>query len=222
MPQSAFLWLRNDLSLSEQPLLAVAASKLRAWIYIFDLRFLSQKVSLPGELGTLRKSSARRARFLLQSVRDLSTRLRSRLNADLIICAGHPEEEICETAEKLGWKCWDVYCQAELGTEEEEVQNRLAGKVSARGGQVLADYGRQFLYHPDDVRAATATDPKTKLVSPHHFWRDDSDPEETVQIRQASDCPQCSQQRLPVCQILAAFLSSWVVRRLPWQDWKSG
>ena len=102
----SFLWLRNDLRILDQPLVSAGSSSIRAWIYVFDLRFLSRRAALPGG-GDVRKASARRALFLLQSVRDISKRLREHLKADLIVRIGDPEVEIGRAATQLQWKSWE-------------------------------------------------------------------------------------------------------------------
>lgn len=180
---AALLWLRNDLRLLDQPLATVASAELQAWIYVFDLRFLSQTVALPGNVGSLQKASPRRALFLLQAVRDLASSVGSKLQAQLIVRIGKPEEEICDVAKQLDWNTWDVHCQTELGTEEQRVQDTLAKNVSARGGQLLDMWGQQFLYHPHDVARSLSVDPVKTLVNPHHFWQEDADPEAIVPIR---------------------------------------
>jgi deoxyribodipyrimidine photolyase len=184
---SAILWLRNDLRILDQPLLTAALSKKSVWIYVFDLRFLSNTVPVPGELSCVQKSSARRALFILQSVRDMSERLRRHLQADLLVRVGHPEEEICKCAEKLAWNSWDVHCQFEIGTEEQRIQDAVAASAAANGGQLHASWGHQFLYHPNDVQASTGSNPMEVLVNPHHFWSDDADPENMVRIREPMD-----------------------------------
>lgn len=182
---SAFLWLRNDLRILDQPLVtATPRGQTAVWIYVFDPRFFSREVPLPGEIAKVPKASARRALFVLQSVRDLSTRLRENLNADLLVRIGDPAQELCKCADELSWNSWDVYCEIEIGTEEQSVQDSVSASAASRGGQLHATWGYQFLYHPDDVKGALAVDPSSSLVNPHHFWTDDADPEAMVHIRE--------------------------------------
>ncbi|CAK0792745.1 unnamed protein product [Prorocentrum cordatum] len=135
------LWLRNDLRILDQPLVDAVATGERAWIYVFDTRFLSRAVPLPGGVGSVPKASARRARFLLQSVRDLSGRLRRELGAELLVRVGPPEEALCEAAGQLGWAAWDVCCQRDWAPRRRGCSagwrpgpRRAAGRCAHPGG----------------------------------------------------------------------------------------
>lgn len=203
-PSSAVLWLRSDLRLHDQPLVTAGVPGKAVWVYVFDLRFLSRRVALPGELGTLHKASARRALFVLQSVRDLAARISRELGgASLIVRAGRPEEEIGQVAESLGWSCWDVHCQHELGTEEEAIQERVAATAARMGqGKLHATWGRQFLYCPDDVIASLGTDPRASLVNPQHFWSDD-----------VADEDDGMESVVPICQVTGCLPEGAETRR---------
>lgn len=182
----AVLWLRNDLRLMDQPLLRAGQPLPAVWLYAFDKRFLSRKVGIPGGQGHLCKASAKRALFVLQSVRTLGRRLREELGADLVCRYQAPEDAIVSLVQQLGWSSWEVHCQRELGTEEAMVEEKVQNAACASGGALSSTWGKQFLFHPDDVHAVTGVDPSAALTNPHHFWEDDGVSSHNVPVRKST------------------------------------
>ena len=184
--RGALLWLRNDLRLLDQPLLNAGSPLPALFVYVFDLRFLSNKVSVPGMQGelSLQKAGARRALFLLESVKSLGCQLLELFGSHLAVRRGNPEQVLPALAGALGWdSAWELHCQRELGTEEEQVQKSTQQATEAKGGRFVSDWGKQWLFHPDDVATDWGVDPSRSLVNPHHFWNDSRDP--CVRVRPA-------------------------------------
>jgi len=180
------LWLRNDLRLKDQPLLHRGGSHNVVWLYVFDVRFFSRAVVLPGGLGQVLKASARRALFVLQSVKDLADSLHTKYGIKLVVRLGQPEEVIPSLIQELGWSTAEVHCQRELGTEEESVQNAVCEALKGSGSALDVSWGAQWLFHPEDVVEILGLDPSQHLVNPHHFWTD-GQPDPMVCIREARD-----------------------------------
>lgn len=87
-PKRFICWFRDDLRVHDNPVLAEAAScraQIVLPVYIFDPR--QHGLSMWGS----QKSGAYRARFLLESVKDLRSSLRA-LGSDLLVGVGHPEQ----------------------------------------------------------------------------------------------------------------------------------
>lgn len=109
--RTILIWFRNDLRINDNEMLSLATDKSVTMVpvYIFDPRIFSDT-----EFGT-KKTGVLRARFLLDSVRDLQNAIRQ-LDGELIVRSGLPEELLPELAERYGVD--EVYHHREVAHEE--------------------------------------------------------------------------------------------------------
>ncbi|TVR14431.1 MAG: DASH family cryptochrome [Balneolaceae bacterium] len=130
------VWFRNDLRTKDNPVLNSAISSgTTACIYCFNLRqFESNPYGFP-------KTDSQRARFLIESVGNL----RKKLDGNLIVRIGKPEDIIPELIEKHG--CTSLLYQKEHTSEEIYVEEQLKNKIS----RPIHRFTDQLLYHPDDL-----------------------------------------------------------------------
>lgn len=137
------IWYRNDLRLHDHEPLH-AALKQRAHIipiYCFDPRQFGQtSFGFP-------KTGAFRAQFLMESVADLRSSLRSR-GSDLLIRQGEPETVLPALAQQLGASA--VYFHSEVTSEEQAIEAALKTALQAQNVLLKGFYGHT-LYHPDDL-----------------------------------------------------------------------
>ncbi len=137
------VWFRNDLRITDHEALTKAIQQGREIIpvYCFDPRMF-EKTSLG-----LPKTGSFRAKFLLESVENLRKTLR-RLDADLIILKGKPEEEVVELAEKIDAKA--IFFSKEITSEERNVDKSLEQAAFSKR-IVTESYWQSSLYHLDDL-----------------------------------------------------------------------
>ena len=109
--RTILIWFRNDLRINDNEMLSLATDKSVTMVpvYIFDPRIFSDT-----GFGT-KKTGVLRARFLLDSVRDLQNAIRQ-LDGELIVRSGLPEELLPELAERYGVD--EVYHHREVAHEE--------------------------------------------------------------------------------------------------------
>jgi deoxyribodipyrimidine photo-lyase len=111
-------------------------------VYVFDERVFKGKTRRFG----FPKTGNHRARFILESVRDLRERLRER-GADLLIRVGKPEEIIPDLVQQ-SLASW-VYCNRERTEEEVQVQDRLEKKLWSIGREIRYARGKMLYYTAD-------------------------------------------------------------------------
>jgi len=145
-PPVACWWLRNDLRVHDNPCLARVAALVAGGqcasvlpVYFFDPRTF--RVTPFGNL----KTGAFRAQFLLESVLDLKDQLR-RLNSDLLICIGKPEDLLPTLLPENSV----VVTQEEVTSEELAVDRKVEKALKSRKGRLTKEWGAT-LYHKDDL-----------------------------------------------------------------------
>ncbi|MBE9152390.1 deoxyribodipyrimidine photo-lyase, partial [Coleofasciculus sp. LEGE 07092] len=137
------LWYRDDLRLHDhEPLYHALKVKARVIpFYCFDNRqFGTTSFGFP-------KTGAFRTQFLLESVTDLRSSLRS-LGSDLVVRRGFPEEIIPTLAKELHIS--EVYYHQEVTSEERAVETALKNAL-AQIGVTVKEFWGSTLYHPDDL-----------------------------------------------------------------------
>lgn len=144
LKRRAIVWFRQDLRISDNEALSDALAQAFEVIpvYVFDVRVFrgSTAYGYP-------KTGVHRAKFILESVKDLQRSLR-KLGSDLIIRMGRPEEEIFTIAQQVrsNW----VFCNRERTPEEEYVQDQLEKKLWTIGQELRFSRGK-MLYHTADL-----------------------------------------------------------------------
>ncbi len=139
----AIVWFRNDLRLHDNEALTEALNQAYEIIpmFIFDERtFFGQT-----DYG-FRKTGKFRTKFILESVADLKASLK-KLNSDLVIRIGEPEQEIFEVAQqsKASW----VFCNRERTQEEVAVQDALEKNLWSIGTEMRYSRGKMLYYTAD-------------------------------------------------------------------------
>ena len=96
------------------------------------------------------KTGAHRAKFLLESVDDLRSRLAG-MGVDLAIRHGDTEKVFAELVEDFAVQ--SVFAYHELCAEEQRIASQVRRVVETRGGSLRLAWGFE-LYHMDDVPAS--------------------------------------------------------------------
>ncbi len=143
LARRAILWFRQDLRLHDNEALMEAMNLANEVIpiYVFDERtFLGRT-----KYG-FKKTEKYRARFIIESVADLRASLR-KLNSDLIVRVGKPEEIIFKLADqsKSSW----VFCNRERTREEVAVQDALEKNLWSIGQELRFSRGKMLYYTAD-------------------------------------------------------------------------
>lgn len=145
MSETSIVWFRNDLRLTDhEPLMRAIerGCERLLCVYCVDPRHFGKT-----QLCGFPRTGPHRARFLIESLKDLRQNLRRHGN-DLIILTGRPEEELPELAEKTGAS--RVYFHEEATDEELRVEQRLTQRLKPMGVTVNASWG-STLFHRDDL-----------------------------------------------------------------------
>ena len=137
------LWFRQDLRLHDNEALrdAIHHGEEIVPVYVFDERVFNGK-----SLFGFRKTEKFRAKFIIESVKELRASLRS-INSNLIIRIGKPEDEIFNIAQEV--KSQWVLCNRERTTEEVSVQDALEEKLWSIGQEVRYSRGKMLYYTQD-------------------------------------------------------------------------
>ncbi len=141
--RKVILWFRQDLRLHDNEALydALEVSENIIPVYVFDERVFLGKTRFG-----FPKTGKYRARFILESVKNLRESLRAK-GSDLIIRLGKPEEEILKIA-KANRTSW-VFCNRERTEEEVEVQDTLERRLWAFGQEIRYSRGKMLYYTQD-------------------------------------------------------------------------
>lgn len=135
--ETALVWFRNNLRITDNTALTTAVNnhqKVIGYVSVptsmFDLH----------PLGFI-KTSYFRAKFLLESIKDLRAELQ-KLNISLLINTNELSEltDVCDK-----YTVSDVYLQHEWTRDEKDQEEHLPKSVT------IHRYYDQFLFHPDDI-----------------------------------------------------------------------
>lgn len=135
-------WLRCDLRIDDNLLLRAASEGATSLvpIYVFDLRRFNVVTRYAGA----RKCSARRARFLIESLQCLRQRLEA-LGSGVAVAIGRPEEVIPD----LCAACKSVYVTEGVCSEEQAEEAKVAKSLKRTGAELQKVWGNT-LYMPQD------------------------------------------------------------------------
>ncbi|PRY89981.1 DASH family cryptochrome [Mongoliibacter ruber] len=137
------VWFRNDLRVHDHaPLFSASENGAELIpVYCFDPRMFSRE-----NLG-FPKTGPHRAKFLLQAVDNLRSKLRE-IGSDLIICQGKPEEVIYDLAVEL--QADAVYFSEEVTSEEKFVEESLEKNLWKKGVKTES-FWQSTLFHLEDL-----------------------------------------------------------------------
>ena len=91
-PHTTIIWLRNDLRLADHQGFTLA-SKLAGNQALLPVFILSPTLTGTCPLSGIPRCGPHRAKFLLETLRDLQTQLQA-LSSDILVCRGKSEEVI--------------------------------------------------------------------------------------------------------------------------------
>lgn len=139
--KTALHWFRGDLRVADnEALLAACRADRVLAAYCFDPAQFG-----PGQYG-FPKTGPYRAQFLLETVADLSERLRA-LNIPLYVFTQRPEEALPGLVRAQG--VTEVHLQLEWTRDECRVRDAVREKLPA--GTRMLETCEGFLFHPDDL-----------------------------------------------------------------------
>lgn len=196
---TGLVWFRNDLRITDNEALTRACRNHR---HIIAVYFFDPRQFRKSEFG-FEKTGKFRAKFLIQSVRDLQLNL-SYLNISLLTYFQKPEEKIPDLQEKYG--ITNIYFQKEWTEEEKRVEDSV--RAGARGLD-FHSYYQQFLYHPEDI-------PFEISKVPEVFTEFRKACEKKASIRELIDTP----APLPVENLVAEKTSIPSLKTLGLEDFK--
>jgi deoxyribodipyrimidine photo-lyase len=173
-PKGALVWFRNDLRVTDNlSLLKACKAERVVAAYCIDPSLFTQ-----GPFG-FRKMEKYRAKFLLESLKDLKENLTS-LNIPLMVYLRPAEEALPVLIDKHG--IGKVFLQKEWTREETRELDRVRERVPAEV-EFVESYD-QFLFHPDDIPFEDPSD------IPEVFTQFRKACEKKARIRQLSDRPE--------------------------------
>jgi deoxyribodipyrimidine photo-lyase len=155
---TAILWLRRDLRIHDHPALsaALAAHDTVLPIFCLDERLLSG-----------RHRSAPRARFLLESLRELDRALRER-GSRLIVRDGLPERELPTLVRRT--RAGAVHASADVGPFARARDERVQRALASAGAELTWHPGVFVVDDPAAVRTQ-AGGPYTVFSPFHRAWQ---------------------------------------------------
>ena len=143
MEKIGIVWFRQDLRVHDNEALidALDSCEQIVPVFVFDTRVFAGKTKYG-----FPKTGTHRARFIIESVKDLQHSLRQ-LGSELYIRVGHPEEELFKIARtvKSSW----IFCNRERTQEEVDVQDKLERKLWSVGQEIRYSRGKMLYYTAD-------------------------------------------------------------------------
>ena len=143
MHQNILVYFRNDLRLHDHEPLQTAAENGTRMIGMYNFNPEHFKKNKFG----FRRIGAFRARFMMESVEELRTKLR-KIGGDLIITIGNPVDTIPALCRKL--QIHQVVAHDEPAYEEQQEQKALADKLLKEKIELKLFWGNTLL-HPDEL-----------------------------------------------------------------------
>ncbi len=139
----AIMWFRHDLRLHDNEALqeALSAAQEVIPVYVFDERRFTGRTKYG-----FKKTGKFRTKFIIESVKELRASLR-KLNSDLIVRVGKPEEIIFQLANQVK-SSW-VFCNRERTRDKVTVQDTLEKNLWSIGQELRFSRGKMLYYTAD-------------------------------------------------------------------------
>ena len=99
--KATVVWLRDELRVHDNALLAEAAKRGAPVLPVFCLDPRVFDAAAKSDLGSAQKTGARRAKFVLESLEDLRGSLKD-LGSGLVVRRGSPQQVLADICEELG------------------------------------------------------------------------------------------------------------------------
>jgi deoxyribodipyrimidine photo-lyase len=143
MIKTALVWFKTDLRIEDNETLikAIAQSEKVIPVYCFDESHFATTVY------GFKKTGSFRAQFLLESLQDLDTKLRT-LGSGLRIIMGKPEVEIPKLVQE--YKAQKVFAKREVAFEEIQTQKLVQNELFKLRCE-LDTFSTSTLYHAEDL-----------------------------------------------------------------------
>ena len=140
--KATVVWLRDELRVHDNALLAEAARRGAPVLPVFCLDPRVFDSSAKSDLGSAQKTGARRAKFVLESLEDLRGSLKD-LGSGLVVRRGSPQQVLADICEELG----DItIISSEAACSEEQRDEAAVAEVAP-----LTKVWDGTLYHRDDL-----------------------------------------------------------------------
>lgn len=141
--QARALWLRCDLRMDDNPALQAACNGAETLlpIFVFDPANFKKKT-----MAGCHKSSARRARFLIESVSCMRRSLEAR-GSGLAVAIGKPSEVLPQ----LCGGCKEVFVTKGICSEETTDEKKVEKQIRGAHGCSLKSVWGGMLYEPEDT-----------------------------------------------------------------------
>ena len=138
--RTTLVWFKTDLRLHDNETLirAIENSDQIVPVYCIDDAHFTQT-----PFG-FRKNGTFRAKFILETLKELDVALRS-LNSGLVVVRGNPAEELYKLAKN--YKATKIYAKKEIAYEELQTQLQVEEKVW-KLNCTLEVFSTSTLYHP--------------------------------------------------------------------------
>ena len=140
--KATVVWLRDELRVHDNALLAEAAKRGAPVLPVFCLDPRVFDASAKSDLGSSQKTGARRAKFVLESLEDLRGSLKG-LGSCLVVRRGSPRQVLADICEELG----DItIISSEAACAEEKRDEAAVSEIAP-----LTKVWDGTLYHRDDL-----------------------------------------------------------------------
>jgi len=202
------LWFRKDLRIMDNPVLQLAAESSTdlLCVYCIDPRYYDVNswsrpgpthskivIEAPAGMEPIRKTGPFRARFVIECVLDLQSKLRES-GSDLLILKGKPEEMIPQLVKGLDPRPASVFATGAETFDERNIEARLRqslGDIKQQGFdgdwracQLELVRWANTLHHPEDFSPAV-----TVQSLPQPFTNYRNKVQNTTPVRQPKPCP---------------------------------
>ena len=141
--KATVVWLRDELRVHDNALLAEAAKRGAPVLPVFCLDPRVFDASAKSDLGSAQKTGARRAKFVLESLEDLRGSLKD-LGSGLVVRRGSPRQVLADICEELGDDV--AIIASEAACMEEQKDEAAVSEIAP-----LTKVWDGTLYHRDDL-----------------------------------------------------------------------
>ena len=130
--KATVVWLRDELRVHDNALLAEAARRGAPVLPVFCLDPRVFDASAKSDLGSSQKTGARRAKFVLESLEDLRGSLKD-LGSGLVVRRGSPRQVLADICEEIGDGVTIISSEAACAEEQTRRSRRVRNRAAHEG-----------------------------------------------------------------------------------------